>query len=221
MKKIILIVLTAFQISCGPAKTVPEIVDRPIEFNQQRLELTREYLKERYGLKAEDATINPKMIVVHWTAIPTLEASFKAFDPVKLPGARGDIKSAGDLNVSAHFLIDRDGTIYRLMPENIMARHVIGLNHVALGIENVGGTPETPLTRAQLKANIKLVKYLSKQYEIDYLIGHFEYTLFEGHALWLERDADYRTTKTDPGENFMQELRNATKSFNFKPVPTK
>ena len=29
---------------------------------------------------------------------------------------------------SAQFLVDRDGTIYSLMPETFMARHVIGLN---------------------------------------------------------------------------------------------
>ena len=52
-----------------------------------------------------------------------------------------------------------------------MARHVIGLNHCAIGIENVGGTIDTPLTKKQLKANIKLVNYLKQQYpKIDYSI---------------------------------------------------
>jgi N-acetyl-anhydromuramyl-L-alanine amidase AmpD len=117
--------------------------------------------------------------------------------------------------------VDKDGTIYRLMPENYMGRHIIGLNHCAIGIENIGGTAESPLTKEQLKANIKLVNYLAKKYDIDFLIGHYEYTNFEDHALWLEKDDGYRTKKTDPGEDFILAIRKATKKFNFTQVPQK
>ena len=89
------------------------------------------------------------------------------------------------------------------------------------GIENVGGTAELPLTKAQVKANIKLVKHLASKYDIEYLIGHHEYTLFEGHPLWLEVDEGYRTKKTDPGDDFMRKVRRATKSFNFETLPNK
>ncbi|WP_340063589.1 peptidoglycan recognition family protein [Ascidiimonas aurantiaca] len=203
--------------SCSAAR----IVDKPVVFNEQRKQLTLEYLKERYRLEQSEPQILPKMIVLHWTAIPDLERSFKAFrDPV-LPNWRPEIAGAGALNVSAHFLIDRDGTIYRLVPEEVMARHVIGLNHCAIGVENVGGTQDTPLTKAQVRANIKLIKYLKKKYPIDYLIGHYEYTLFEGHELWLETNDAYRTEKTDPGPAFMNEVRNAVKQLNFKLLPQK
>ena len=30
--------------------------------------------------------------------------------------------------VCSHFVIDRDGTIYRLVPTTIMCRHTVGLN---------------------------------------------------------------------------------------------
>ena len=105
------------------------------------------------------------------------------------------------------------------MPETTMARHVIGLNHCAIGIENVGGTKDTPLTKAQLKSNIKLVKYLAARYEIEYLIGHYEYTNFVDHELWLEKDPNYRTKKTDPGKEFLNNVKEATKKLNFKPTP--
>lgn len=198
-----------------------EIVDKPIIFNDQRIQLTKEYLEQRYNLEPDNPTIDPKMIVLHWTAIPTLERSFNAFVNPTLPNWRPDIESVSGLNVSSHFLVDQNGTIYRLMPETTMARHVIGLNHCAIGIENVGGTAETPLTRKQLKANIWLVNYLATKYDIEYLIGHHEYTDFENHPLWLEVDDGYRTEKTDPGPDFMKKVRNATKIFNFKPLPTK
>lgn len=179
-------------------------------------------MEKRYGITTSSTEIKPKMIVVHWTAIPSLEKSFNAFKDTRLPNWRPDITSASSLNVSAQFLIDRDGTVYRLMPETTMARHVIGLNHCAIGIENVGGTQKTPLTRKQLKANIRLVKYLKESYpEIDYVIGHMEYTQFENHPLWMEIDEGYRTQKTDPGADFINKIRNATASYQWKPVPTK
>lgn len=197
-----------------------KIVDKPLLFNEERKALTLEYLSEHYGLLQNEPTIVPKIIVLHWTVIPTFEESFDTFNPSVLP-SRPDIKAASSLNVSSQFMVDRDGTIYRLLPETTMARHVIGLNHCAIGIENVGGSDDLPLTKAQLKSNIWLVNYLSNKYDIDYLIGHYEYTLFDGHELWLEKDAGYRTKKEDPGEGFMQNVREATKKHNFKPIPKK
>ena len=35
-------------------------------------------------------------------------------------------------------MIDRDGTIYQLVPLAIMCRHTVGLNYTAIGIEHVG-----------------------------------------------------------------------------------
>ena len=209
-------VILTFLLSCSVSK---KIVDKPIIFNGERKDLTLQYLKGRYGLEQDDPGIVPKMVVLHWTAIPTLERSFNAFLNPKLPNWRPDIESASGLNVSAHFLVDRDGTIYRLMPETTMGRHVIGLNHCAIGIENVGGTEDTPLTRAQLKSNIWLVEFLTEKYDIEYVIGHHEYTLFEGHELWLEKDEGYRTTKSDPGEAFMSKVRKATQRLQFKELP--
>ncbi len=196
-----------------------QIIDRPITFNEERKALTLQYLSDRYGLEQKEPTISPKMIVLHWTVIPTFEESFEFFKGSILAGSRGDISSAGQLNVSSQFMVDRDGTIYRLLPETTMARHVIGLNHCAIGIENVGGTEDLPLTEAQLQSNIFLVNYLGDKYDIDYLIGHYEYTKFEGHPLWLEKDDGYRTEKTDPGTYFMNQVRAATKDQNFKSIP--
>lgn len=197
-----------------------EIIDKPIIFDDQRSKLSLEYMKDRYGIEKNGPLIEPKMLVIHWTAIPTLEESFEAFRDPLLPNTRPDITSAGRLNVSAQFLIDRDGSVYRLMPETTMARHVIGLNHCAIGIENVGGTEEMPLTRKQLKSNIRLVKYLKEKYpDIEYLIGHFEYTLFEEHPLWLEKDDSYRTEKTDPGKKFINQIRASTSEYNWAPLP--
>ena len=219
MKKTsLLLVLAALFVACSVQRV---IVDIPIIFDEQRMELTKEYLLNRYNLDQETPEITPKMVVLHWTAIPSLKKSFEAFNRSTLPNWRPDLENVSGLNVSSHFLVDQDGTIYRLMPETLMARHTIGLNHCAIGIENVGGTEGMPLTKAQLRSNIYLVNYLASKYDIDYVIGHQEYTLFENHPLWLEVDDGYRTEKTDPGMDFVEKVRKATKKFNFKPVPSK
>jgi len=220
MKKylFLLVLISLIITSCSTVK----IVDKPITFDNERDSLTLEYLEKRYGLVQETPTITPKMVVVHWTAIPTLDKSYNAFKDSKLPNWRPEIVNASALNVSSQFLIDQDGTVYRLLPETTMARHVIGLNHCAIGIENVGGLKDKPLTKKQLKANIKLINYLKKKYpQIDYVIGHFEYTNFEGHELWLEKDEGYRTEKTDPGTEFITTIRQKTSKNNWKPIPEK
>ena len=198
------------------------IIDRPIDFGEARIQMTKEYILQHYGLKVKDITIEPKVIVLHWTAVDNLEDSFNRLQAEELFSDRKDIASAGALNVSAHFIVDRDGTIYRLMPETRMARHVIGLNYSSIGIENIGGKDnvEEDLTDAQVKANIALVKYLKKRFNtINYLIGHHEYRLMEKTPLWLEKDAGYRTTKSDPGEKFMQQVRSGVKALNLKIPP--
>ena len=214
----IIFLIGLFLVSCNAVK----IIDQPITFDEERKQLSLEYMSERYGIEKSTPTINPKMIVVHWTAISDFDQSFNAFRNSRLPDSRADITNASALNVSAQFLIDQDGTVYRLLPETTMARHVIGLNHCAIGIENVGGTPDKPLTKEQLKSNIKLIKYLKEQFpEISYVIGHYEYTLFEGHPLWLEKDEKYRTEKKDPGEDFMHSIRKSTASLNWQTIPVK
>jgi len=176
--------------------TMPEAIQRPIIFDDMRRQLSLQYLRERYGMEQQEPVITPKMVVVHWTVIPTAEETFDAFNPAQLPSVRQDVMSAGALNVSSQYLVDRDGTIYQLLPETTLARHVIGLNYCAIGIENVGDGENLPLTDEQLESNIKIIRYLHNKYGIEYLIGHYEYSDFDGHLLWKEKDSAYRTEKT-------------------------
>ena len=182
--------------------------------------MTRDYIRVHYGLDVADISIVPRIVVLHWTAVPTLEGSFNAFAQETVPGERTELTGAGELNVSTHFLVDRDGTIYRLMPETWMARHVIGLNFEAIGVENVGGAGgDEDLTPAQVAANVALVRDLARRYpSIQYLIGHSEYREFEGHPLWREQDAGYRTEKIDPGERFLRAVREGVEPLRLKGV---
>ena len=195
-----------------------EIIDKPIIFEKQRIDMTKAYIKKHYGFEVDSIEITPKIIVLHWTADMSFDKSFKRLEAQKLFSDRKDIVKASALNVSAHFLVARDGTIYRLMPDNWMARHVIGLNYSSIGVENVGGrgNKKDDLTPAQLEANIELVRYLKNKYPtITHLIGHHEYRELEGSELWLELDKGYRTKKSDPGDKFMSSVRNAVGELNL------
>jgi len=196
-----------------------DITPLPIDFSPKRTQLTLEYINQHYGLHPDDITIVPKIIVVHYTAIATLKGSFEAFKSELLPSSRTDISAHKEsVNVSVAYLVDKDGTIYQLMPDNWMGRHVIGLNYNSIGIENVG-TLHT-LTPAQQQANIALIHYLKNRYPtITYLIPHSDYRCFENDVLWLEKDRGYRTEKEDPGADFMQVLYRALPSFSKAPCP--
>ena len=196
-----------------------EIQKSPIEFGDLRIKLTQEYIKMRYNLDVSDITIVPQIVMIHYTGVDDFAVSKARLEPSLLPSDRPDISRGGAVNVSAHFLVERDGTIHQLMPLDFMARHVIGLNYSAIGIENVGGANHKKnLTAAQLLSNIKLIRSLKEQFPtIAYVAGHSEYRCFEKTELWLEKDTKYRTQKQDPGDAFMKELRSALKGFKGAP----
>jgi hypothetical protein len=191
----------------GSGAKGPTIIDRPIRFDEERIALSLDYIRQHYGLKPKDARIVPRAVVIHWTGGGTAESIWRAFNRVRLRAARRYLVRGGELNLSAHFLVDRDGTIYRLVPEDRMARHCIGLNYDSIGIENVGAPPERPLTTAQLEANAQLLRHLVRRHPIRYLLGHLEWKRFEGSKLFRELDATYRNAKADPGPDFMRKLR--------------
>lgn len=194
------------------------VFEKPIIFDAERKQLSLEYLEKRHGLKQVDPSIKPRMIVLHWTSIPTIEQTFDVFNKSRLPGSRKEIATASALNVSSQYLVDRDGTVFRLLPDTVFARHVIGLNYCAIGVENVG-SDKHPLTPAQLASNEQLIRHLKRKYPIEYVIGHYEYTRFRPTNLWKESDSGYTTKKTDPGIDFMKKIRAQIKDLNIKGAP--
>ena len=87
-------------VSCSSTPTIV-IKQKPINFDETRKSLSIQYLKERHGIEQDDVSITPKMVVVHWTVVPTLEKTFNVFNPSELPASRAQISSASRLNVSA------------------------------------------------------------------------------------------------------------------------
>jgi len=195
-----------------------KIISKPISYNEERVRLSLEYLKDHHGLVQKTPVIVPKMVVLHYTAGGTVESNYKYFNKTHLENTRNTLKKQSNLNVSSQFIIDRDGTIYQLMEPNMFARHTIGLNYCAIGIENIGGKKQ-PLTKEQVEANAQLVRYLTQKYKIEYLIGHSEYGVFRNSNLWKESDTKYFTGKEDPGKDFMTKVRQKVSDLKLKDKP--
>jgi len=182
------------------------IKDRPISFSEWRVQETLRYVNAHYDRTIDSLEMLPVMVVVHYTAMDSLETSFQYMNKEAMESGRKLLQSAGAANIAVQFLVAKNGDIYRLMPENHIGRHVIGMNRHAIGIENVGAD-EKALTHEQIAANAYIIRQLVKKFPIRYLIAHSEYRNFESTPLWEERDAKYRTEKIDPGASFMQPLR--------------
>ncbi|HAT73650.1 MAG: N-acetylmuramyl-L-alanine amidase, negative regulator of AmpC, AmpD [Candidatus Moranbacteria bacterium GW2011_GWF2_36_839] len=82
--------------------------------------------------------------------------------------------------VSPHYIISREGKIYRLVEDKNIAYHAgeskvpdgrTGVNNFSLGIEIVNTKSEKP-NDAQYGALNNLLAYLKKEYKIKYVLGH-------------------------------------------------
>ena len=202
MKKFFIAIFAAIIFLNSSAAAEEKIfVDNFILWTDKRDELIDEYTLKHYGKICRE--IIPQAVVVHWTAFGTLESNWKYFYAEEMPD------DEGRLNVASQFIVDRDGTIWRLMPETKFARHIIGYNHCAIGIENVGGyNGREDLTKAQLAANVRLIKYLHEKYPtIKYVFGHYQQGKARASGLFIENVPGYYAIKTDPGPKFMRGLR--------------
>lgn len=183
------------------------VVDAPMAWSAEREQLTLDYRRQHSDEAAVDLTIEPRVIVLHYTGGGSAKATRGYFDNPTIEASRKELARAGKVNVSAHFVVDRDGTIYQLQPLTRFARHCIGLNHIAIGIENAGDEAKYPLTPAQVAADAALIRELASQHRITHLLGHYEVMGMRGSPLYLERDRSYRNDKGDPGPAFMTKVR--------------
>ena len=158
----------------NPSHTVvakPTMVSRPIPFGPRRRAEMAAYSKRHYG-QAEWRLIQPRVIVEHYTVTSTFAATFATFAP-----DRADPELHELPGVCAHFVIDRDGTIYQLVSLTTRCRHTVGLNWTAIGIEHVASSAEQVLGNPrQLSASLRLTRWLQQRFSIARrnVIGHAE-----------------------------------------------
>jgi len=112
------------------------------------------------------------MIVLHYTGMPDADAAIaRLCDP--------------EAKVSCHYLVDEDGRILRMVPEEKRAWHagrsswrgVPSVNNVSVGIELVNPGHEfgyRPFPKAQMDALIPLVAEIVDRYDIvpSNVVGH-------------------------------------------------
>ncbi len=112
------------------------------------------------------------MIVLHYTGMETMEA---AVERLRDPEAK----------VSCHYLVDEDGKILRMVPDEKRAWHagrsfwrgVAGINSRSIGIEIVNPGHEfgyRPFPDTQIEAVIGLVAHLKQRYGVTRgnIVGH-------------------------------------------------
>jgi N-acetylmuramoyl-L-alanine amidase len=131
------------------------------------------YTRRHYGsfLKPTWRLLHPHVIVIHYTAasysstINTFANDVPDSELHQLPAT------------SAHFVIDTNGTIHQLVSVGTIARHTVGLNWTALGIEHVGYSDAQVLgNRRQMSSSLHLVHWLRCRFHIQIrnVIGHNE-----------------------------------------------
>jgi N-acetylmuramoyl-L-alanine amidase len=148
----------------------PHVVWEPIPFGAARKAETARYALRHYGRATW--RLQPRAIVEHVTATRTFSSVWSTF-AADVP----DLELNELPGTCAHFVVDRDGTIYQLVPLDVMCRHTVGLNWAAIGIENVGLSDAQVLgDAAEMRASLALSVWLMARYGIPLanVLGHAE-----------------------------------------------
>ena len=162
----------------------PRLVLKPIPFDDRRKADMRAYARRHYGID-EHRLLEPKVIVQHYTVTDSFAPVFDTFAPNRPDPELNELPGT-----CAHFVIDRDGTIYRLVPVALMCRHTVGLNWTAIGIEHVGTSDAQVMgNAAQRAASLRLTRALQGRYGIATrnVIGHNENRSSPFHRERVER----------------------------------
>jgi len=147
----------------------PPIVWKRIPFGDRRKAEMAGYSKRHYGWRTWHLR-DPKVIVQHYTDGTSFSSAWNTF--------AANSPHNGELpGTCAHFIVDRDGTIYQLVPLWIRCRHAVGMNYTAIGIEHVGTSDAMVLgDRAQMRSSLRLTLWLMTKFHINIgnVIGHRE-----------------------------------------------
>jgi hypothetical protein len=149
----------------------PPVVAKPIPFGADRRAETAAYAKRHYGTATWKLN-GPHVIVEHYTANESFGATWNTFAADTPDAELGELPGT-----CAHFVIDKDGTIYQLVPLTVICRHTVGLNWTAIGIEHVGTSDAEILGNPrQLQASLRLTLWLMSRFRISLpnVIGHAE-----------------------------------------------
>lgn len=118
-------------------------------------------------------------------------------------------KSNGWSGIGYHFLVRKDGSIYRGRPLNSMGAHVSGMNSCSLGICAEGRYTYETMPWAQKKAICELLVYLKGIYPNAQIVGHREIGSSDcpgnNYPLW-DIKTNYRTYAGSNGNNVEEDI---------------
>lgn len=162
--------------SFGPAASIstatkPQINKMLIPYSKKRKREMADYSKRHYGQRTWMLT-DPKQIVIHYAEAGSISSIYNTFAP-----DRPDVEFHQLPGVCSHYAVSASGGVYKFVPPTIRCRHVVGLNHVAIGVEHVGFSDQDILNRpAQLNGSLQFVQWLRCRFNIsvDNVIGHNE-----------------------------------------------
>jgi beta-N-acetylhexosaminidase len=162
---------TAAALALARAVAPPRVTWKPIPYGDERKADMRAYARRHYGV--DDYRLrSPRVIVEHYTVTDSFQPVYDTFAP-NVP----DVELGELPGICSHYVVDRDGTIYQLVPTTIMCRHTVGLNYTAIGIEHVGRSDAQVLGNPrQMAASLRLTRMLQGRYgiRIRNVIGHNE-----------------------------------------------
>ena len=156
----------------------------------------------------------PEYIMIHFTSAVMLDPK----NPYDMDSVRSIFE---DYDISIHYILDRDGTVYCYMPETRVAWHAgVGtfaddekytnkMNYYAIGIEILAIGSENDmaqyLDRYQYKAlDTELIGFTDAQYDalrdlVSDLCLRYNIPMDKAHVIGHE---EYSPGKNDPGELF-------------------
>ncbi|MGH2869633.1 MAG: N-acetylmuramoyl-L-alanine amidase [Solirubrobacteraceae bacterium] len=151
----------------------PKVIWDPVPFGTKRKAEMSAYVGRHYSsiMKPTWRLVDPHVIVIHYTDA-SYSSTYSTF-ATDVPDSELHELPA----TSAHFVIDTNGAIHQLVSVGTMARHTVGLNWTALGIEHVGFSDGQVLgDHAQITASLRLVHSLQCRFHIQIrnVIGHAE-----------------------------------------------
>jgi len=170
----------------------------PIPFGHDRKHQMANYSKRHYGERAWRLNRRQvRAVVLHYTAGSSYSSAWNTF--------ASNAPALGERpGVCAQFIVDKDGTVYRLTSLKIRCRHAIGINHRSIGIEMVQQDLGDPVKTAeaildrhrQVRPAVRLVAWLKQRYHVKRrdIIGHAmvnDSHLFQERTSWRNDHSDW------------------------------
>jgi beta-N-acetylhexosaminidase len=172
--------------AAGSAAPRPSIRKRLIPYGAKRKRDMAGYSKRHYGQNTWRLR-DPKLIVIHFAVAGSVDAIYNTFAP-----NRPDVEYGELPGVCSQYAVSSKGNSVRFVPDSIRCRHVVGLNHVSIGIEHVGFSDRDVLrNKREFRGSLRLTRWLRCRHGIPVkrVIGHAESL---SSRFYKERDPDFR-----------------------------